>query len=126
MPKVKFTNEDLKSSYLVQNPDWYDYEISKVTEKPAKSDGSPNYWITFKGVGAGQEMNGVLVTKLYSSKAGWAMVPLMKAINSGKEPLPETEFELNDLVGIKVTAMTRRGDFNGSTINDLVDFRPVR
>jgi len=69
MPIVKFTNEDIKSSYLVVNPDWYDYEISKVTEKPAKSDGSPNYWITFKGQSG--EMEGVLVTKLYSSKAGW-------------------------------------------------------
>ena len=124
MPIVKFTNEDIKSSYLVVNPDWYDYEISKVTEKPAKSDGSPNYWITFRGKSG--EMEGVLVTKLYSSKAGWAMVPLIKAVNNGKEPGAETPFELNDLIGVSVTAMTRRGDFNGSSINDLVDFRPKK
>jgi hypothetical protein len=124
MPVVKFTNEDIKSSYLVQTPDWYDYEVTKVTEKPAKSDGSPNYWITFKGQSG--EMEGVLVTKLYSSKAGWAMVPLIKAVNGGKEPVSDTPFELNDLVGVKVSSMTRRGDFNGTTINDLVDFRPVR
>lgn len=124
MPKVKFTAEDLKSSYLVQNPDWYVYEIIKITEKPAKSDGSPNNWITFKGESG--EMAGVLVTKCYSSKAGWALVPLVKAANGGKEPSAESDFELDDLLKVKVQAMTRRGDFNGSVVNDLVDFRPVQ
>ena len=124
MPIVKFTQEDIKSSYLVQTPDWYGYEITKVTEKPAKSDGSPNYWLTFKGKTG--EMEGVLVTKLYSSKAGWAMVPLIKAVNGGKDVSSDTPFELNDLVGVQVQAMTRRGDFNGTATNDLVDFRPIK
>ena len=124
MPVVNFTEEDIKSSYLVQNPDWYVYEITKITEKPARSDGSPNNWITFKGQTG--EMKGVLVTKCYSSKAGWALIPLVKACNGGKDVTAETEFELNDLVGVRVQGMTRRGDFNGSVVNDLVDFRPVQ
>jgi hypothetical protein len=88
------------------------------------SDGSPNDWITFKGVSG--EMLGVLVTKCYSSKAGWALLPLVKACNGGKDVPPGVDFELNDLVGVRVSSMTRRGDFNGSVINDLVDFRPVK
>ena len=122
MPVVNFTEEDIKSSYLVQNPDWYVYEITKITEKPARSDGSPNNWITFKGQTG--EMKGVLVTKCYSSKAGWALVPLVKAC--GVEPAQGQSFELDNLKGVQVQAMTRRGDFNGSVVNDLVDFRPVQ
>lgn len=124
MPKIKFSKEDLASGHLVNEPGWYDYVIHKITHKTAKTDGSGLHWVTFKGQSG--EMENVLVTKPFSDKAGWASLPLFTALNGGNAPTEGQEFEWDDIQNMKVSAMTRRGEFNGSPINDLVDFRPLK
>ena len=86
MPVVTFSKDDIKSSHLVDQPGWYEYEIKKVNPKPAKSDSaSTNYWVTFRGLSG--EMEGVLVTEMWNSKASWAMVSLYRATHNGDDPV---------------------------------------
>ncbi len=119
MPAVTFTTEDLKSSYQVQNPGWFEYEITKISEKPATTDGSPNIFVTFMGKSG--EMEGVRITWMNNSKANWKAVPLFKAANGGTLESGR-KYDYSDLIGCKVQAMTKRGD---RFPNELVDFRPA-
>lgn len=122
---IKFTESDLKEGYLVENPGWYEYKADTYVEKPAKTDGAPNHIWNF--VGQNGEMTGVPVFKLISSKMRADLVVIMKAFNGGVNPAAGTEIEGKDTVGIVIEAMTKRGtDQNGKTINDLIDFRPVK
>lgn len=123
MPVITFTQQDIKSSHIVEKPDWYEYEIKKVSSKPAKTDGSANYWVTFRGLNG--EMEDVLVTEMWSSKAGFAMVPLYRGTHGGEDPKAGDSLDFNELVGIKLRAMTVRGDKFGSIGNCLKDFRPL-
>lgn len=123
MPVVTFSAEDIASGHLVDEPGWFGYEIKKVTPKPAKSDGSTNYWVTF--VGQTGEMNGVGVTEMWNAKASWSMVNLYRAINGGKDPKPGDGIDFEALVGIKLQAYTVRGDKFGTIANCLKDYRPL-
>lgn len=123
MPVITFTQDDIRSSHLVEKPDWYDYEIKKVSQKPAKTDGSVNNWVTFRGLSG--EMEGVLVTEMWSSKAGWAMIGLYRGTHNGENPKAGDTLDFNDLVGIKLRAMTVRGDKFGAIGNCLKDYRPL-
>ena len=116
---VKFTEEDLKSGYQVQNPGFFDYEITKISSKPANTDGSPNYFVTF--LGESGEMAGVRVTMMYSSKARFAFMPLFKAANGGVVER-DHEYSWDNLVGCKVKGWTKRGD---RYPNEITDFRPI-
>jgi hypothetical protein len=123
MPAITFSNEDIKAGYLVQNPGRFKYEISNIKSKPAKTDGSPNYTIQFKGLDG--EMEGVVVFVMISSKAPWLLAPIFKAA-SGGELVPGKNYELDDLKGVVLSAMTVRGQReDGSQFNNLTDYRPV-
>ena len=123
MPVMKFTDEDIKAGFLVQNPGRYNYEIVDIKEKPAKSDGSPNY--TFVCVGLSGEMKGVRVFVMASSKAGWLITPIFKAANNGVPLEAGRDYNTDDLKGVKVSAMTVRGQRDdGSYFNSLVDWKP--
>lgn len=124
MPVVTFTKDDIRSSHLVEKPDWYGYEIVKVNPKPAKSDGSTNYWITFRGLDG--EMEGVLVTEMWNIKAPWSMVNLYRGTHGGNDPKAGEEFKLEDTLNIKLQAYTNRGDKFGTIANCLKDFRPLQ
>lgn len=124
MPKVRFSNEDIKAGFLVQNPARYEYVIEKVIVKPAKSDGSPNYTFLFKGKSG--EMDGVPVFVMISSKAGWLLTPIFKAANGGKPLDPDQDYDTDDLVGVSLSAMTTRGQRDdGSPFNMLSDYMPI-
>jgi hypothetical protein len=124
MPAITFTDEDIKAGFLVQNPGRYKYELSNVKVKPAKTDGSPNYTFVFKGLDG--EMAGVSVFYMASSKAGWLIAPIVKAANGGKAPVPGQKYEIDDLKGVVLTAMTARGQReDGTYFNSLSDFKPV-
>ena len=124
MPKVHFSNEDIKAGFLVQNPGRYEYVIEKVIVKPAKSDGSPNYTFLFKGKSG--EMDGVPVFVMISSKAGWLLTPIFKAANGGKPLDADAEYDTDDLVGVSLSAMTTRGQReDGSPFNMLSDYMPI-
>jgi hypothetical protein len=124
MPKVNFSNEDIKAGFLVQNPGRYEYVIERITVKPAKSDGSPNYTFLFKGKSG--EMDGVPVFVMISSKAGWLLTPIFKAANGGKPLETGVEYDTDDLVGVSLSAMTTRGQReDGSPFNMLSDYMPI-
>lgn len=123
MGKIKFSNDDIKSGYLVKTPGVFSYQIEKVTEKPSGTDGSPNYTFRFKGLDG--EMEGVVVFVMLSSKASWLLAPIFKAANAGQLD-PNTEYDVKDLEGCSVRAMTTRGtDNNGNIRNNLAGFMPV-
>lgn len=123
MSLISFSESELKAGYLVQNSDWYDFEVTEYKEKPATTDGSPNHIWFLKGLSG--EMDQVPVFKLISSKMKTDLLNIMKAFNGGIAPAPGQTMDPKDTVGLKVQAYTKRGqDQNGKTINDLVDFRP--
>lgn len=123
MPKIKFSNDDIKSGFLVKTPGHYTYEIQGITTKPSSTDGSPNYTFRFKGLNG--EMEGVTVFVMISSKASWLMAPIFKAANNGTLD-PNAEYDPEDLKGVRISAMTTRGTRqDGSLQNVLSDYRPV-
>lgn len=124
MPKIKFSNDDIKSGFLVKTPGVYKYSIEKVTEKPASTDGSTNYTFRFKGLNG--EMEGVTVFVMISSKASWLLAPIFRACLNGQELDPEKDYDPQDLVGCTIQAMTSRGtDNNGNIRNNLSGYSPA-
>lgn len=125
MPIVSFSDEDIKSGYLVKNPGRFNYEISDIKQKPAKTDGSPVYQFIFKGMDG--EMAGVLVVVGISSKAKWLLVPLFRAANGGKELEKDYQYNTDDLKGVVISAMTSRGQTDqGTYFNALGDYLPAQ
>lgn len=125
MPVLNFSDEDIKSGFIVQTPGRYNYEVSKISEKAAKTDGSPNYLLQFKGTSG--EMTGVLVFVQISSKAKWLLAPIFKAANGGNPLVAGESYELNDLVGVNLSAMTTRGmRDDGTYFNSLGDWQPIK
>jgi hypothetical protein len=126
---IRFSESTIKASFLVQNPDWYRYECVNVLEKAATT-GSKNYILIFEGrqtPGGTDEMNGVPVSKLVNEKADWIMYPIAVAANGGENLPAGTDFDPKQLKGITLEARTVRGQRqDGSPMNDLVEFRPVR
>lgn len=123
MSLISFSESELKAGYLVRNPAFYDYEVTDFKEKPASTDGSPNYIWFFKGLSG--EMSDVPVFKLISSKMKNDLLNIMKAFNGGKDLTPGQTLDPAETKGIRIQAYTKRGqDQNGKTINDLTDFRP--
>lgn len=126
---IRFSESTIKAGFLVQNPDWYRYECVKVLEKPS-STGSKNYILVWEGrqtPGTSDEMNGVPVSKLINEKADWVFLPIFVAANGGEPVAPNVEMEPKDLVGITLEARTVRGTRqDGTPMNDLVEWRPVR
>lgn len=124
MGKIKFSNDDIKAGYLVKTPGVYNYQIEKITEKPSGTDGTPNYTFRFKGLNG--EMEGVVVFVMLSSKATWLLAPIFKAANNG-ELSSDSEYDVKDLEGCTVSAMTSRGtDNNGNLRNNLAGFAPAK
>jgi hypothetical protein len=118
MPVMKFTEADIKSGFLVQNPGRYNYEILDVTSKPAKTDQSPNY--TFRVRGLNGEMKDVVIFIQISSKAPWLLMPIFKAANGGKDLVEGQEYNTDDLKNVRLSAMTNRGTReDGSQLNNL-------
>jgi hypothetical protein len=121
---IKFSQKAIKQNFLVQNPDWYKFKITDVKDKPA-STGSKNYFYIFEGLEG--EMEGVQVSKMANENADWIHYPIFKAANGGKDLTPGTEVEPSDMAGIVMEAYCKRGARqDGSPMNDLVDFRPLK
>ena len=124
MPVVSFSDADIKSGFLVQNPGRYTYEVKTIKVKQAKTDGSPNYLFQFEGKTG--EMAGVTVFLQISSKAKWLLTPIFKAANGGKDLTPGQDYNTDDLVGVSVSAMTTRGQReDGTYFNSLGDWKEV-
>src|SRR5574343_965537 len=122
MRKVSFPDEDIKSGFLVKTPGRYKYELVKIKTKPARTDGSPNYVMQFKGLDG--EMEGVVVFVQISSKAKWLLAPIFRAANNGEALSTEQEYEIDDLVGCQFSAMTTRGQSEpGNYFNNLSDWQ---
>jgi len=105
MGKIRFSEAAIKANYLVENPDWYEYEITNVVSKPTQAGDSNNNFVTFEGRSG--EMQGVPVTIMFNDKADWTYLPLF-TVAVGREITAEDEFEWDDLKGIKLQAMTKR------------------
>ena len=71
-------------------------------------------------------MEGVVVFVMLSSKATWLLAPIFKAANNG-ELSSDSEYDVKDLEGCTVSAMTSRGtDNNGNLRNNLAGFAPAK
>lgn len=121
--KIKFSAATVKAGFLVETPDWYKYRITKHMEKPA-STGSINHILIFEGLTG--EMTGVPVSKLINENADWVALPIFMAANGGQIQ-EDQEYNWDDLVDVVLEAYTKRGARqDGTPMNDLVEFRPVR
>lgn len=124
MAMIKFSAKAIRANFLVEHPDWYKYQITKILEKPSDDGQSTNFILIFTGQNG--EMAGVDVSKLINEKADWIFYPVFKAANGGKDLAPDTEVNPNDLLNIQLEAYTKRGARrDGTPMNDLVDFRPL-
>jgi len=122
MGKIKFSEQTIRAGFLVQTPDWYGYKITKHTEKPSDK-GTINHFLIFEGKTG--EMNGVPVVFMCNEKADWVALPLFKAALGNQDPDPNKEYDWDDLVGLELEAMTKRGeDQNGAPRNSLIEFSP--
>lgn len=121
---MRFSPQAIKASFLVENPGWYHYEITKVTSKPSEKGDSTNYFVVFEGRNG--EMQDVPVTVLVNSKADWVALPIFTAANEGNKPEADKEYSFDDLKNIHMEAFTKRGTRqDGTPCNNLVEFRPL-
>lgn len=125
MPKVVFSDSDVRSGYLIQSPAWVKYRVKSCTTKTSKAGDSTNYFLVV--VGLEGEMKDVEVVKLYNSK-------LMKLSNrffmalEGVDALEAGKgYDFDDYVDSVVEGYTERGeDQDGNPINNLKDWRPAK
>jgi len=121
---MRFTPQAIKASFLVEHPDWYQYEITKHFTKKSADGQSTNHFLIFTGENG--EMKDVPVTTLFNEKADWSMVPLFTAANGGELPDPDKEYNFEDLVGIHLECFTKRGARqDGTPMNQLTEYRPI-
>jgi hypothetical protein len=122
---IQFSESTIKSGFIVQNPDWYDYEFVKVEKKDTARGDSQNYIIDLEGRSG--EMTNVPVTLVIWENADWVLLPIFKAFLGGKDPEPGVDYEVEDLVGTTLSGYTKRGAHykDGTPQNDISDWRPV-
>ena|SRR5713226_1209652 len=127
--RIRFSESDVKAGYLVKQPNWYRFKVSKHTEKPTKAGDSQNHWMIFEGLqtpNSSNEMMGVEVVQNFNDKVPRFSVPFFTACNEGLPLNPEKDYNFDDTVGITLEAYAQRGSYEGTPRNDLVDFRPVQ
>lgn len=122
--KIRFSDADVKQGYLVKQPNWYQYKITKHTDKASKAGDSQNHWMIFTGLSG--EMKDVEVVQNFNDKVPRFSVPFFTACNGGNPLDPTKDYDFDSTVGIVLEAYTQRGSYEGTPRNDLVDFRPVK
>jgi len=117
----QFTEEDIARDKLV-SPGWYDVICTKVENKPAKTDGSNNCWITWKG--SSGDANMVEVAECLNEKFAPNAKKLISAL-TGEPVKPGVAYKLDEsLVGRdSLQAFIAPGDVNGVTRNTIKDYR---
>lgn len=121
---IRFSQKAIKQNFLVQNPDWYQFKCTDVKNKPA-STGSKNYFYIWEGLNG--EMEGVPVTKMANENADWIHYPIFKAANEGKDLPVDTVVNPEDMIGVTLEGYCKRGQRqDGSPMNDIVDWRPLK
>lgn len=126
MSKITFTEEDVKSGQVVAIPGWHGFEITKLSEKPAKTDGSTVYYVQMRVLnGPDPKMLGCFVLKVFSEKAIGRAKSFFSAL--GGEVTAGATFDFDDsLKGMKLDGFLQRGknETNGEDTNDIQTFRP--
>lgn len=126
MGAIRFSEGTLKAGFLVENPGVYEFELTQHKEMPSKSGTSTNHILTWTGRSG--EMSEVPVTMFINEAADWVALPIWQAALHPKQVEKDAAYNWDDLVGIHLKAVCKRGErfgSNGVIENQLSDFRPV-
>ena len=124
MSKYNITPEDMARTKLVEPGD-YLMEITKIEEKPSKTDGSINTIIHLKGLEG--ESAGVPLWAQFNEKAPGFAIPFIKALGGNLDPKKGGSFEISNETckGKKVIGTLVHQEYQGQTRNAIRDFRPA-
>jgi len=117
------TDKQLNRDKLLE-PDWYDWEITDVEDKPSKTDGSNNCWVSCEGIGESNRY--VQVSICFNEKWSPVLIPFIKGA-MGAEPNPGDQFEFtkDKLKGKQFSGFNQPKLFEGKMRNNLTDFKPL-
>lgn len=123
MSLFETTEKQLNRDKLLE-PDWYPWEIVDVEDKPSKTDGSNNCWVTCEGIGENNRY--VQVSICFNEKWSPILIPFIKGA-MGVEPVAgdQYEFTKEKLNGKKFQAFNNPKLFENKMRNNLVDFKPL-
>jgi hypothetical protein len=126
MSIFKITPTDLLRSKTVQ-PGWYQVEVKKVVQKPAKTDGSINTIVSVIIVGGGP-YDGVPIDHTFSEKAPGFAIPFVAAVTGKPIRTPEDlvtagyDFDLAE--GKKIGAEVINDTYQNRLTNKIKDWKP--
>jgi hypothetical protein len=124
---ITFTDSEVKSGYLVQQPAWYRLKILGVRKMISQKGDSDNYFVEI--LGRSGEMTDVEFTKMFNTSKGFKVniVRYFVACNGGNDLQPGKQYGFDDTVGVELEGYVTRGaDKNGNPINDVGDWRPIQ
>lgn len=122
MALFAFTEEDIARDKLVA-PGWYVVQCMKVEDKAAKTDGSNNTWITWKGMSGDAAM--VEVAECLNEKFAPNAKKLIAALTGAKVEAG-VQYKIDaGLVEKQLEAFIAPGDVNGTIRNTIKDYRPL-
>lgn len=128
---MKFSEETIKSNFLVREPEWYGVKCTKHNPKPSAKKDSTNHFYTFEVVETKEGddlecMMGVPVLHLVNDKEDFGFLPIVKAMLGGKNPDPDTDYQHKDVVGVEFDAYIERDKRYNSQdiINVISQFAP--
>lgn len=115
MPKVNFTEEDMKQGMLV-DPAWYRIHCDSIGEKPTVTEKGPS--INYPGVGiilfdgntGNTQFAGVKIYFQFNSKFKSAIRAALEAIG---EKVEAGDWELKALEGKEFDVFVERGEYQG-------------
>jgi hypothetical protein len=117
------TEEKMLNRDKQLEPGWYPWEIVDVEDKPSKSDGSNNCWVTVEGIGEANRY--VQVSILFNEKWSPILIPFIKGA-LGVEPKAGDDFNFDSkLKGRQFDGYNQPKLYESKLRNNLVDFRPL-
>jgi len=132
MAKFDVTAEDVARGTILR-PGWYRFKISKVEDKPAKTDGSPVTFVTCV-VQDGKDHQdqpapNVPVLAVFSVKAAGSIVNFYNAFvpedkRIGKGGMAGVSID-DRFVGKEASIYVVNDQYEGRTTNKAQDFRPL-
>lgn len=124
MPKVQFTDSDVRSGYLIESPNWILYRVKSCTEKTSKAGDSTNYFLVVVGIEG--EMKDVEVVKMYNSKLIKLSNRFFMAAGGEEMLVAGKDYDFNDYTDVILEGYTERGEQDGNPINLIKDWRPAQ
>jgi len=130
MALFDFTAEDVARGTVLQ-PGWYPIEVKKVEDGIAKSTGKPKVTISFvclEGTASdGSLVQNVPLASTFSPEYPSFIINFAKACGAEipKQGLKGLRIDDETLKGKKLSGYVKNQEYEGRTVNNLADYRPL-